>query len=100
MGTGGAAAVKIGDEVVQRPTAGDHRCEVRKGRVVYIHPEGRFYTLEFTYERGSVSGTFRESFLTGQGIDDPTDWWATETKPRGSVAQSEPPNRHRWLENI
>ena len=92
--------MKIGDEVVQRPTAGDHRCDIKKGRVVYIHPEGRFYTLEFTYERNGVRGTFRESFRMNQPIEDPTDWLAVETKPRGSVAQSEPPNRHRWLENI
>lgn len=29
-----------------------------KGRVVYIHPEGRFFTLRFDFPKGS----FRESF--------------------------------------
>lgn len=28
------------------------------GKVVYIHPKGRFYTLEFTFPGGS----YRESF--------------------------------------
>lgn len=28
------------------------------GTVVYIHPKGRYYTLEFTFS----GGTFRESF--------------------------------------
>lgn len=32
--------------------------EVATGTVVYIHPKGRFYTLEFTFPGGS----FRESF--------------------------------------
>lgn len=30
------------------------------GTVVYIHPEGRFYTLEFNFPRGR----FRESYWT------------------------------------
>ncbi len=32
--------------------------EYAEGTVVYIHPKGRFYTLEFTFQ----AGTFRESF--------------------------------------
>lgn len=32
--------------------------EIAVGTVVYIHPRGRFYTLEFVFPRG----TFRESF--------------------------------------
>lgn len=34
------------------------RHETATGTVVYIHPRGRFYTLEFKFPRGS----FRESF--------------------------------------
>jgi len=33
------------------------------GTVVYIHPEGRFYTLEFKFERHGQVGTVRESYL-------------------------------------
>ena len=32
--------------------------EIAEGTVVYIHPKGRFYTLEFNLPTGS----FRESF--------------------------------------
>lgn len=33
------------------------------GRVVYIHPEGRFYTLEFEFRRFDQVARFRESFF-------------------------------------
>ena len=82
--------MNIGDWIVQRPTAGDHRCEIRRGRVVYVHPEGRFYTLEFTYERGASRLSFRESFLTGQPIEDPTDWFAAAPPGRTSRAKAGP----------
>lgn len=60
----------IGDKVIQRPIIGEHRCEPMAGRVVYIHPEGRFYTLEFTFP--GIHGTyrFRESFFMNQTLDD------------------------------
>ena len=39
---------------------GSHKAPLRDGKVVYIHPEGRFYTLEF---KSPVTGEhFRESY--------------------------------------
>lgn len=55
--------LQIGDKVVQRPTCGDHEQPVKVGRVVYIHPEKRFYTLEFEFESRYGYGTFRESYI-------------------------------------
>ena len=51
--------VKIGDKVTERAeTIG----RTLTGVVVYIHPEGRYYTVEFK----NGEGHFRESFV-GQG---------------------------------
>lgn len=54
----------IGDKRVAAPTFatsyGDHAAPPREGETVYIHPEGRFYTLEF---QSPVTGeSFRESY--------------------------------------
>lgn len=41
----------LGDKQVAAPTFatsyGDHAAAPGEGEIVYIHPEGRFYTLEF-----------------------------------------------------
>ena len=43
------APVKVGDRRAEQPqTFGDGRAY--EGRVVYVHPTGRWYTLEFTIE--------------------------------------------------
>lgn len=57
--------MNIGDELVMRPSVcvswDEARPKLLPCRVVYIHPERRFYTVEF---RSEVTGeTFRESFL-------------------------------------
>ena len=54
----------LGDKQVAAPTFatsyGNHESTPREGETVYIHPEGRFYTLEF---KSPVTGErFRESF--------------------------------------
>lgn len=54
----------LGDKQVAAPTFatsyGDHAAQPREGETVYIHPEGRFYTLEF---KSPVTGEiFRESY--------------------------------------
>jgi len=36
-------------------------CQLRKGKVVYIHPKGRYHVVEFACE----TGTIREAF---QGV--------------------------------
>ena len=43
-----------------------------QGRVVYIHPQGRFFTLEFTFPKG----TFRESYPLKNRIQAPM--WGAE----------------------
>lgn len=48
--------------VIFASSYGDRRPEFMAGECVYIHPEGRFYTLEFT---NPVTGEkFRESYRT------------------------------------
>ena len=54
----------LGDKQVAAPTFatsyGNHTAPPREGETVYIHPEGRFYTLEF---KSPVTGErFRESY--------------------------------------
>ena len=57
--------MKVGDKVTRTPVTinpkeqGDRGFrKAMSGRVVYIHPKGRYHTVEFQL-RG---GTFRESF--------------------------------------
>lgn len=65
----GDAEIKLGDKIkkeirwieVQEGPRGRITTKQRGeavGTVVYIHPKGRYYTLEFTFP----DGTFRESF--------------------------------------
>ena len=56
--------MRRGDKQVAAPTFdtsyGSHKAPLREGKVVYTHPEGRFYTLEF---KSPVTGAhFRESY--------------------------------------
>lgn len=43
---------------------GQPRRRIQRGRIIYIHPELRFVTVEFRYAFGSV----RECFLPGELI--------------------------------
>lgn len=55
--TGGT--VQIGDVVTRRPVTFDTRDgPLVRGRVVYIHPKGRFHVVEF----GEGATAVRESF--------------------------------------
>ena len=61
--------VRVGDTVTRRAVSFSGASEgygarVRTGTVVYVHPLGRFHTVEFAFARGYV----RESF-TGVGAD-------------------------------
>lgn len=60
--------VKVGDKVMRRPCLPitereDERCsrKPREARVVYVHPQGRYHTVEFRM----LNGTMRESY---QGV--------------------------------
>ena len=66
--------MKIGDIVTEQPfvdsvdgIATEDRGP-RKGRVVYIHPQGRFYTVEFTARNGQ---TWRECFYFPERRENP-----------------------------
>lgn len=57
---------KIGDTVKRRIAYGMNGGTMlppETGTVVYIHPEGRFYTVEFTFPSRWGVRKFRESYL-------------------------------------
>lgn len=64
--------MKVGDTVrkiisvsATSGTTGDRTPEetiVREGKVVFVHPRGRFYTAEFAFQ----DGTIRESYRDGE----------------------------------
>lgn len=52
---------QIGDEILARiefGMSGGSCLPPARGRVVYVHPKGRFYTLEFRYEKGSIRQSY------------------------------------------
>ena len=59
-------AIKIGDKVrrrVEYGLEGGTRLPPEEGTVVYIHPEGRFYTVEFKFTMmDGRTESFRESY--------------------------------------
>ena len=48
--------VKLGDVVSEKISSTG---EVKRGEVIYIHPEKRYYVVEFTF----FFGSFREAYL-------------------------------------
>jgi len=50
--------VKVGDRKTETLHFGEGNSRTYTGRVVYVHPERRFYIVEFGFEKGS----FRETF--------------------------------------
>lgn len=54
----------VGDKIVRPIYYGGHELEVptHKGTVVYVHPELRYYTVQF----GEEQRTYRESYLIGR----------------------------------
>lgn len=57
--------MKVGDVLRKRPWTGQgghQELPPQPCRVVYIHPKGRFYTVEFTYEDRGVRRAFRETY--------------------------------------
>lgn len=59
-------AIKVGDRVrrhIEYGMEGGGLLPMEEGVVVYVHPEGRFYTVEFTFP-GKDGGVrkFRESY--------------------------------------
>ena len=59
--------IKLGDKIMQKIEFGAEGGKLlppQPGTVVYVHPRGWFYTLEFTFERFGVKKTLRESYCT------------------------------------
>lgn len=61
-------AIKVGDRVMRHiefGMEGGTLLPMEMGTVVYVHPEGRFYTVEFSFsgkEPGQVR-RFREAYI-------------------------------------
>lgn len=84
--------IHLGDEITARINYGMEGGTLlppEKGRVVYIHPEGRFFTAEFTFAKGS----FRESFILDRKISDGR--WGQEPAENGRQGP-----KARWLNSI
>ena len=60
------ADVKLGDRIRAKISYGDggSLLPAEEGTVVYVHPEGRFYTLEFSFpDRYGGVQKFREAYI-------------------------------------
>lgn len=60
------AELKVGDRVhrqVEYGMDGGRDLPPEEGTVVYAHPEGRFYTVEFKFPYGGEVRTFREAYI-------------------------------------
>lgn len=70
-------AIKVGDRVrrhIEYGMEGGGLLPTEEGVVVYVHPEGRFYTVEFTFpgkEPGEVR-RFREAYIMREDEKDPS----------------------------
>ena len=74
--------IKVGDRVrrrVEYGMEGGTLLPAEEGTVVYVHPQGRFYTVEFTFTaRDGRVERFRESYFP-----DRTEPKTREGRPRG-----------------
>ena len=63
--------LKIGDRVRARPNVGFELGQLPEmtGTVVYIHPERRFYTAEFSFDGPFGRRSFREAFILPPDAD-------------------------------
>ena len=63
--------IRVGDTVKRRikvydPETRGFNTETMETTVVYIHPERRYYVVEFVFELGERTGRFREAFWMEQ----------------------------------
>lgn len=93
--------MKIGDIVWKKPefgaSGGQKSVPPQEARVVYIHPQRRFYSVEFTFTRGGVTRSFRQSYplrnriLASTGDVRPETLSERPKHPRGAVDQISKP---------
>lgn len=91
----------VGDIVWKRPefgaAKGQQSVPPQEARVVYIHPQRRFYSVEFTFTRGGVTRSFRQAYPLRNRITASTGDVRPETlserpkHPRGAVDQISKP---------
>ena len=91
----------VGDIVWKRPELGAAKRQQsvppQEARVVYIHPQRRFYSVEFTFTRGGVTRSFRQAYPLRNRITASTGDVRPETlsekprHPRGAVDQISKP---------
>ena len=95
---------KIGDTVNFGPEAlryckshGFIKTKSVPGVVVWIHPQRRFYSVEFTFTRGGVTRSFRQAYplrnrITASTCDIKPETLSEKPKhPRGAVDQISKP---------
>ena len=79
----------VGDIVWKRPefgaAKGQQSVPPLEARVVYIHPQRRFYSVEFTFTRGGVTRSFRQAYPLRNRI----------TASTGDVVSVPPPPYYR-----
>lgn len=91
----------VGDIVWKRPefgaAKGQQSVPPQEARVVYIHPQRRFYSVKFTFTRGGVTRSFRQAYPLRNRITASTADVKPETlsekprHPRGAVDQISKP---------
>ena len=89
--------MKLGDVIWRQISYGEQggrSLPPEPGVVVYIHPQRRFFSLEFTFDRHGIRRSFRESYPLANRITNPTagsppDENKFRPGPRGNVAQME-----------
>lgn len=93
--------MKVGNIVWKKPefgaSGGQQSVPPQEARVVYIHPQRRFYSVEFTFSRGGVTRTFRQAYplrnrITAVTADVKPEPLSERPKhPRGAVDQTARP---------
>ena len=63
-------AIKVGDRIkrhIEYGMEGGTLLPAEEGTVIYVHPKGRFYTVEYTFPgRDGRVQRFRESYIMRQ----------------------------------
>lgn len=93
--------MKVGDIVYKRPefgaAKGQQSVPPQEARVVYIHQQRRFYSVKFTFTRGGVTRSFRQSYplrnrITASSGDVKPETLSEKPRhPRGAVDQISKP---------